>query len=147
MKLLLLALTTLVPACTIEPSAQSSERFALTSSTIGGISPALASSARFELIGALELVSPALVDAGHFTVATQNWGFLEALFFSGAKVNDHFLLSFQTRKDKNYTVQYTDSLARSDWQVLARLAGTGTVAVITDEAPIYRERFYRLSED
>lgn len=52
-------------------------------------------------------------------------------------------ISFQTEAEVNYVIEYSDSLTTPRWDVLARMAGSGNVAAVTDN--ITRPmRFYRI---
>lgn len=52
-------------------------------------------------------------------------------------------LAFQTENRVNYAIEYTDSLAMPDWQLLTHVTGNGENVVVTDGAN-HRMRFYRI---
>ena len=62
---------------------------------------------------------------------------------SVAKVLDSFELTCTTGAQRNYAVQYTDSLDPLDWKVLTNFLATGPITVVKDRNSL-PERFYRL---
>ena len=62
---------------------------------------------------------------------------------SVAKVLDSFELTCTTGAQRNYAVQYTDSLDPLDWKVLTNFLATGPITVVKDQNSL-PERFYRL---
>jgi hypothetical protein len=55
-----------------------------------------------------------------------------------------FSFSFETEVNRTYAVQYTVSLAPTNWLTFTNLAGDGTTAHITDTSAGDSQRFYRV---
>ena len=60
--------------------------------------------------------------------------------------NGVFSLSFMSKVDQNYTVQYKDSADGADWADLETIIGTGDILTVTD-ATGKDARFYRVVSD
>jgi hypothetical protein len=57
---------------------------------------------------------------------------------------DGFHIQFVTQPGFNYAVEYTDSLAPANWQVLANVPGDGNIHEAVDPRPLSATRFFRL---
>jgi hypothetical protein len=55
-----------------------------------------------------------------------------------------FRFSFASLADQNYAVQFTPSLAPTDWQTFTNLLGTGGTLSVTDQVGTATQRFYRV---
>jgi hypothetical protein len=139
----------------LSPSApaQSSPRFAVTHSVIGG-GGAVATSSRFQLNGSVGQPLTAVPKSSRFSIqggfwiqpAPQSAPQPAPIIFAPAKVGDNFVVMIQTELGKTYTVQYTDSLSAANWQDLSSIPGNGGVETVTNIAPGASQRFYRLLE-
>ena len=143
MKILLLLLFAVVLDTAI---AQNSARFAITRNVIAGGGTTFSSSARFQLGSTIAQPVAAVPASTRFAIQGGFWIWPAPIIFAPTKAGNNFLLSFQTEPGKNYTVQYVDSAAATNWQNLPIVTGDGTAKTVTNSAPGVVQRFYRLLE-
>jgi hypothetical protein len=66
---------------------------------------------------------------------------------SPALRQEGFVFSFNTSIGKTYTVESTDTLTPTNWQMLVAFPGTGATTTVTNDATTPAQRFYRLRVD
>jgi uncharacterized delta-60 repeat protein len=67
--------------------------------------------------------------------------------FNARRFPDRFEVSVISRNEKNYSLQYKDSLVSSTWTSLPPVAGDGGVIILSDFNPSLTNRFYRVIEN
>jgi hypothetical protein len=124
--------------------AQSSARFAITSSMIAGGGTTFSSSARFQLGSTIAQPLAAVPASARFSVQGGFWIQPAPIIFAPAEVGTNFIFSFQTDLGETYTPQYVDSLTNLDWQSLPSVPGNGGVESVTNSATGSSQQFFRL---
>ena len=69
---------------------------------------------------------------------------LPVIITNAFRMGDNFVLRFTTQTNRNYTVQFTESLGPPFWNDLVTLPGTGAILSVTNQAPAGDQRYYRV---
>lgn len=141
---LIILLIAFTPALAIY--SQSSPRFEITRSVIGGGAAPVSVESGYELENTVGQPLTATAENGRFSICSGFWVWPASLILGAKKTGSDFIFSFQTEVGKNYVIQFKDSLTETGWQSLPASPGNGFVKTAIIAAPAIGQRFYRLLE-